>query len=227
MAIWIVETPRSEHVKAVAKLNENPSARFYLVRLEAVRIGDSKPAPKLTLIVEPTEEAASIDIIKKRTTEGLQEKRELRTRFWTGLIQKLRDRHIQLHANLKPGTDYWIGTGAGKSGLALNYVILDSDSRVELYIDAGKNKDALNEGMFKHFFKHKPEIEAAYGEGLDWQQLEGKQACRIAKCIEKGGLSDEDKWGEIQDAMIDAMTRLEKALRPYIDSLKTRNPFGE
>jgi RecB family endonuclease NucS len=33
--------------------------------------------------------------------------------------------------------------------------------------------------------------------------------------------SDHDNWPEIQDAMIDAMIRLEKALAPHIATLKT------
>lgn len=36
-----------------------------------------------------------------------------------------------------------------------------------------------------------------------------------------GWRSDESKWPEVQDAMIDGMVRLEKALKPQITSLKT------
>jgi hypothetical protein len=40
------------------------------------------------------------------------------------------------------------------------------------------------------------------------------------KTIGIGGYrDDESKWPEIQDAMIDAMIRLEKALRQHIESL--------
>jgi hypothetical protein len=40
------------------------------------------------------------------------------------------------------------------------------------------------------------------------------------KTIGMGGYRDEEsKWPEIQDAMIDAMIRLEKALRPHIVNL--------
>ena len=53
-AIWIVSEPRQEHVNAMAWLNEASNADFYLVKVEAVRIGDSPAAPLLTLIVGPT-----------------------------------------------------------------------------------------------------------------------------------------------------------------------------
>jgi hypothetical protein len=39
--------------------------------------------------------------------------------------------------------------------------------------------------------------------------------------VESGGYrSDESKWPEIQDAMIAAMARLEKALGPHLEKLK-------
>jgi hypothetical protein len=35
-----------------------------------------------------------------------------------------------------------------------------------------------------------------------------------------GGLADRDRWPEIQEAMIDAMVRLEKALKPQVKHLR-------
>ena len=54
-AIWIVADPRPEHIGAISWLNESSSAAFYLIKVEAVRIGDSPPAPLLTLIVGSSE----------------------------------------------------------------------------------------------------------------------------------------------------------------------------
>ena len=57
---------------------------------------------------------------------------------------------------------------------------------------------------------------------LSWRRLDDKQACRIAYTVTGGGWkSDESKWPAIQDAMIDAMIRLEKALTPHLAKLKT------
>jgi len=43
--IWIVSGPRPEHVKAASWLNESSSASFYLLKVEAIRIGYSPPCP--------------------------------------------------------------------------------------------------------------------------------------------------------------------------------------
>jgi CheY-like chemotaxis protein len=62
-------------------------------------------------------------------------------------------------------------------------------------------------------------IEAAFGEPLLWQPLEGKRACRVSALIGAGGLRDADRWPRIQEAMVDAMIRFEAALRPYLANL--------
>ena len=39
---------------------------------------------------------------------------------------------------------------------------------------------------------------------------------KIVKYIEVGGYAEESRWADVQDAMIDAMIRLNKAFSPYI-----------
>ena len=51
---------------------------------------------------------------------------------------------------------------------------------------------------------------------LYWEALDSKRACRISKVIEGGGWQDEDSWPEVHGKMVDAMIRLEKALRPHL-----------
>ena len=38
--------------------------------------------------------------------------------------------------------------------------------------------------------------------------------------LELGGYRDEDRWADVHEEMVDAMIRLEKALRPYIAKLE-------
>ena len=66
------------------------------------------------------------------------------------------------------------------------------------------------------FVNNKEEIERAFGESLIWERLDTKRACRISKQLAIGGYRDKEKWPEIHDQMIDAMIRLERALKPFI-----------
>ncbi|HID88268.1 MAG TPA: DUF4268 domain-containing protein [Anaerolineae bacterium] len=63
-------------------------------------------------------------------------------------------------------------------------------------------------------------MEEAFGAPLDWQRLDNRRASRIRYVLANGGLRDRDRWPEIQDAMIEAMVALEKALQPEIKRLK-------
>jgi hypothetical protein len=214
-AIWVVADPRPEHVRAISWLNESSAASFYLLKVEAIKIGDSPPAPLLTKIVGPSEESREVGDKKKE----LAERDILRQRFWTTLLERAKAR-TKLHANISPGHYSWIGTSAGKHGLQLNYVVRKHDAHVELYIDRGKDSEKENKEIFDQLAESKDSIEKAFGEPLEWERLEGKRACRIRKLLVLGGYQDEANWPEIQEAMIDAMVRLAKALKPHIARLK-------
>lgn len=214
-AIWIVKEPRPEHVKAVAWLNESSSASFYLVKVEAIMIDDSAPAPLMTLITGPSEGAVKAGEAKKE----LAGRQLARRRFWTGLLELAKSR-TKLHAGISPGPWNWIGTSAGFAGVGLNYAIRREDGQVELYIDADRQSGEGNNRILEQLLAHKDEIESTYGEELEWEALEGKRACRIRGRINKGGWADESTWPEAQVAMVDAMIRLDGALRPFLRKIK-------
>jgi hypothetical protein len=213
-AIWIVADPRPEHVSAITWLNESSSASFYLLKFEAITIGESEPAPLLTLIVGPSEESREVGKTKKE----LAERHIIRHEFWAHLLERAKSR-TKLHANISPSRDSWISAGAGRYGLGFNYVILQHSGRVELYIDRGRGAEDTNKAIFDSLHQERDAIERVFGEPLEWQRLDGKRACRISKKIEIGGYKDREKWPEIQDEMIQKMIRLSKSLKPHIAKL--------
>ena len=211
-AVWIVSRPRPEHVKAISWLNESSSASFYLVKVEAIKIGESDPAPLLTLITGPSEEAIKAGETKKE----LAERHIARQRFWTGLLDYAKQK-TKLHANISPGTYNWVGTSAGlPHGLHLNYSVRQHDGQVGLYIDGDKETGEGNKAALDQLMKKREEIEKEFGGPLDWESLEGKRACRIGKVVSHCGWEDEDKWPEAYEAMVEAMINLERALRPAL-----------
>lgn len=214
-AIWIVSNPRPEHIAAITWLNESSAANFYLLKIEAIKIGNSKPAPLLTVIVGPSEEGKQVGKAKKE----MAERYIIREKFWTQLLDLIKQK-TTLHANISPTQHNWLGTSAGKSGIGYNYSIRKNEAQVEVYIDRGKEKGEENKDIFDKLFKHKEAIEKAFSTSLNWESLEGKRACRISKNIDAGGYRDsEEKWPSIHEAMVDAMIRLEKAVKPLITKL--------
>lgn len=213
-ALWIVAHPRPEHVQAITWLNSSGLARFYLLKIEAIRIGESLPAPLLTLITGPSEDSTGIDEKKK----DIVERYELRHRFWDTLLARAKP-ITKLHGNISPTRYSWIATGAGKYGLQFEYSVTQHANSVELVIDRGKDSDQENEGIFQELKAHQPGIEKAFGEQLDWYSQNDVRLRRI-RLIRPGGYRDEEgKWPDIQSKMIDAMVRLEKSLKPYLQTI--------
>ena len=215
-AIWIVSDPRPEHVAAVTWLNEAGSVSFYMVKVEGVRIDKSPAAPLFTLIVGPSEEAEEVGHTKKE----IAERYGIRKRWWTMLLERAAAK-TKLHSHISPGQYGWIGTSSGYRGVNYNYVVLEQQWRVELFIDRGKEADKENKRIFDQLVASRKAIETAFGAPLNWERLENRRACRISYTSDLGGWrSPEDNWPKIQDSCINSMMRLEAALRPYIAKLK-------
>jgi hypothetical protein len=106
------------------------------------------------------------------------------------------------------------------SGLHFRYVVGQDKTRVELYI-ALRDRTA-NKRIFDELESHKHEIEAAFRGQLSWERLEDSKSSRIAcRLLTGGSKGDEARWEMVQHEMIDSMTRLEQALRPFISRLRT------
>jgi hypothetical protein len=213
-AIWIVADPRPEHVAAITWLNESSSADFYMVKVEAVRIGDSPAAPLFTLIVGPSDEAKDVGTTKK----NIAERYGIRKQWWSQLVERP---GAKLHAHISPSEYAWIGTSSGIRGLSLNYVVFQEETGAELYIDRGKDAEQENKAIFDQLYAHKSEIEKAFGGPLTWQRLENRRASRIRYTRPGGGYrSPPEQWPPIQDDIIGAMNRLDGALKPFLKQLK-------
>lgn len=216
-AIWITTEPRPEHQKVIDWLNEfTPSdVSFYLVRVEAVRIGDSPFAPLFTVLAGPDRQAKELGERKKEWADRHFKREE----FWKGLLDRAREK-TTIFSTISPSKENWIGTGAGKGGVTFNFVINKDWAGAELYIDHDKNTGEKNKAIFDKLNSQKEQIEQEFGGSLDWERLNEKRASRIRKKIELGGLTATDKWQEIQDAMITEMISLEKTLRHRVSRMQ-------
>ncbi len=197
------------------EINEAGIAAFYLVKVEAIKIGDSSPAPLLTMIVGPSQESLDIGETKKE----LAERYTIRQKFWTGPLDWAKEK-TKLHANITSGKYHWIGAGSGKRGLSYNYTIRKDEAVIELYIDRGKDAEQENQDIFEKLLISQQSIKEGFGDPLAWERLEGKRACRIQKVLTSGGYrNSEEEWPTIHEEMIDTMIRLESALKSPINRL--------
>jgi len=208
-AIWIASQPRPEHTEAVTWLNKSGGASFYLLKLEAVRIGDSAPAPMLTLITGPGEGTEEIKKVNSEIASRLSERRD----FWSNLLARML-KSSTLFRNISPSTSTAIWTGSGLSAVVYWFSARQNDTDVQVYIDREDGDENLR--IFNALKAHQGEIERDFGAPLVWEPLDEKKACRIKYVIDKGGYRTPEQWAVVHDLMIDAMIRLERAFKPKI-----------
>lgn len=219
IAIWIVETPKQEHINAIAWLNEGDNGcDFFLVKLQAIKIGESNPAPLLTVITGPSEESKQIGKIKKEHSK----QDDLRKAFWDQLIALSIKRDLKLFSLITAsGRDAWIGATAGVKGLTYVYWVNQLSTRIELRIDRGKGQDAENLNILNKLKLNQQSIEESFGSELNWADLEGYRVCSIRKDFANGGYkSPEEQWDVIIENIVSAMARLINATHTHVSKLK-------
>ncbi len=216
-AIWVTPEPRPEHQKVIDWLNENTATdlSFYLVRVEAARIGESQPAPLFTVLAGPNEQGKEVGEKKKEWAERHYKRME----FWKGLLEKCK-KQVPLFASISPSTANWIAASAGKRGVSFTYNIFMDGAAVDLYIDHDQETGAKNKAIFDALLAQKEAIEREIGASLEWQRLDAKRASRIRLPINSdGGLTKPESWPSLQDRMVDAMVLFERALRPRLNTV--------
>jgi hypothetical protein len=194
------------------------------IDIRCIRLRPYLDAEKRLVDVEqiiPLPEANEYQIqIREKEQVGRKKKVQRydeRLSFWEGLVAICRIRKTR-HGDRKPGTYHWLGGSSGKRGLGLNYVIVQEEGIVELYIDRGDASQ--NKHIFDQLQTKRSQIEERFGGTLVWERLNDRRASRIKYVINSGGYrSPESEWPAIQAAMVNAMTKLENAFLPELDLL--------
>jgi hypothetical protein len=217
-AIWISKDPVEEHKKAIEWLNEvtPDDISFYLIQLEAIKIGDEPiAAPLFTIIRKPSINIKQIGAEKKEFAQ----RHIIRKEFWTQFIDEINNVN-RMCSNVSPGTDNWLGIALGMSGVSLNLVVSKKYTRSEIYINRGNKEE--NERIFDYFFKKKEQIESDFGSELVWEKMEGNVTSRIKNQLDGVDISNKEDWKKMDDFLIDSAIRMEKAFRKHISGINRR-----
>jgi hypothetical protein len=217
-AIWITPEPRQEHINVITWLNETTENQFYLLKIEALKIGDSLPAPLFQAVAVPTAEGKEIGSEKKE----LAQRHIKRKAFWESLLD-LCNTKTKLFSGISSNIENWISTGIGLAGIALHFSITNDYGTVSLYIDKGKGFDELNKKRFDLLFAEKSSIEEELGTNLIWDRLDSCRSSRIHKRFDDSGLLTEEKWPVLQEQMINFMINFKRCLERFIKDLRNIN----
>ena len=140
-AIWIVEKGRPEHVKAVETLNDRRFGEIWMVTVQAVRIGESAPAPLFDVVAQPPDSPdIEVDGEPTRLTPTQVKRRD----FLKDLFKQARDEGIDSpFKDLSPSIHGILHRHARGSGIVYRVAVNSSESRVVVTNARGRWEGAL------------------------------------------------------------------------------------
>ena len=190
-------------------------------RLKPHRLGDELLVDIQQIIPLPEAAAYETKLKNQRQEEKrvASARKEIFLRFWTSLIQRSRSQ-TSVVANRNPSGDHWLSGSIGRTGFAMNFVLNQHESAVECYISFGREKAEQALAAFQALKSQAGLIESEFGADLLWEDLPGKLGCRISSRHAGGWRTPEEEWPELQDRLIEAMVRLERALKAPITAIK-------
>ena len=175
--VWVAETVRPDHKKAIDFLNQNlrESLRLFALEVSLIRIDDSKPAYQFQVVCGPGPAAPS----NPKAMAEITETNERYRNFFQKLIDDLRVSHQFTKAKIAQPQSWY--TFSSENSKYFKYSASFANGgrvRAEVYIDCADK--ARNEALFDILQKDQSAIEAEFGASLSWELLEKRRACRIA-----------------------------------------------
>ena len=216
VVVWIAAEFRDEHRQALDWLNQRTDAttEFFGIVVEALQIDDSRPACNFRLVAFPNDWRKT-NVPTAGTKPSVRG--EAYQAFFQALIDELRTKHKFTQAR-KGQPQNWYTFSSGVPGIGYSVVFaLGNRVRTEAYIDNGEA--SWNKAMFDNLYGRREEIEAAFGEALEWERLDARRASRVA-IYRPGSIDDPPQTlEEIKAWSIARLLRFRKELSPRASEL--------
>ena len=219
-AVLIAEEFKDEHRAALNHLNSisDDEFSFFGITIEAWRIGESDPAPRLRVEVMPNNWSRTL----KKVHSGLTPRKQLYLRFWGEFLPAFRAAHPNWTRAIKPSKDSWMSFPSKLSNV-LRYIISftrDGRLRVEAYVD--NDDTTIVEEAYRQLHDRAKEIEGRVGKKLKWgDQKPNARASRISFYFPNPiRVEDEDCWPEAREWTVKAMGKMREAFDPLLQELE-------
>jgi len=216
--IWVAERFKDDHRAAIDWLNANTGEdySFFAVEIEALRIGDSIPAPFFDVVAKPNSWTKTVRSTSSASGSARDaERHQVRLAFWSAFAQYLRD-HDRSFVIRRENRDHWYEFPIGRSGIVISDTISTQKKRVgvELYL----SRDPFKSGI-RQLAGDRERIEAEFGATLDWQELPNKRASRIAHFLPDVDPADAGQYPVLHAWMLDNMQRFRRVFAGRVKDL--------
>jgi hypothetical protein len=212
--VWIAESFAEEHRAALDWLNSvtGDGLEFFGLEIELWQIAGSPPAPMFNVVAEPNDWSRNVQQGAKSQVSDLKSQQQ---KFWEGLRSRLIEKKSVVRPQ-KAHPQHWASFALGRAGTGLNACINSQKSTVwiEFAFYGPPGKVWYDEVLAK-----KDAIEAAFGEALDWQRMEGKKQSRVALHRPNSDFDNEQDWPNQYQWLIEKLELFHKVFQPVAKSL--------
>ena len=218
VVVWIATKFRDEHRAALDWLNEGTrdSLSFFGVEVQAVKIGDSLPAPLFRLAAAPNTWSKDVGEAQGEAT-ATQEKY---IRYWGPLLEDLRRTHGWNIGTRYKGSTYYAGAGIGSSrfGRTMRFTY-DGEARVELQVKSADR--AWNKTAFDLLRESQAQIEEELG-AMIWERMDDSKMSRLAVARSGHIDSSEEELEQIRTWMTENLIRFRTVFQPHLEDVLER-----
>jgi Domain of unknown function (DUF4268) len=217
--IWIAERIREEHRAAIDWLNASTrdAFNFYAIQVEALKIGNSPPAPRFNVVAKPNTVSRDVGrVTRSADNSQLDERAKMYVAYWSGFGAFLQENGAPYKMPTPP-RDYWCNWGIGRSGFVLSVAAGFRDKRlaVEVYINHRAAKRA-----FDLLIANRTAIEGEIGEPLTWQRTDDLKSSRVGVYRTDLDPRDESQRPAQYAWFLDHMRRFSQAFGSRIRNLQ-------
>jgi hypothetical protein len=211
--VWIAERFTDEHRATLDWLNEITDEGFHIFgfEIELWRIGDSPPAPKFNVVVQPNEWTRTVQNASKAgpasTPVG-----QMQVAYWAAFGEYLTTKKATFRPP-KPYPSNWMSWGLGRAGVGLLAFV--HAGHIAVGIDVNSREHPT---WFARLLVHKAEVEEATGFDLDWDEKPGNKFSSL-RCRMELDMRDEANWPKAHQWMLERLAKLREAFRPLVKDL--------
>ena len=208
--IWVATDFREQHRATLEWLNEitKDEYRFFGLKIELLKIGDSLAAPRFNIVVKPNDWTSDV---RRRTEErrSASPTGQQHLRYWEAFNLFVSEHETAVRTR-RPGTEHYMDFSIGKTGTNISAVRLQRERivKVHLYLSGGTHR-----GYFNALHNEKDFIEQEIGIDLEWESR--PRASTIA-LVSHRDPSDEDDWDGQIEWMVDNIEAFDAAFRKRV-----------
>ncbi len=201
-ALWLLD--RSIEVKCV-KVSPYKLGEQLLVDIQQII-----PVPEASeYMVRLSRKEAEVKTLKEKESSLAQ----MRTTYWTQLLEDFQKREFDLFRNVNPAGAGWRSAGATIAQCNYNLIFAQKELRVEL--EFATNNTEHNKKLFDFFYARKAQIEQCCGLRLNWLRSENQKLSKIVIGKAVDGYNKE-KWSEYIQWHFEHVQKFEQVFKPYM-----------